>query len=222
MKNETEFLAEIYDRYDKNKRLRKRKYIKTAVSLCLFLMIGTALPSVLSGAQSSAESEKNHSPSNGETKEFTVTATEKNTESLTDESYADEITNANIYERFDFGSENAATPTSEPLDNCYTLSESSGFTYPFSSKEIASVTVRNGKGKTYYIASEQNVSVFYSYLIREGTSLLPSSQIADDSKALYTVEISFFIGETKCFYITDKNIAKRFCALMEGLQKHEP
>ncbi|MBQ8496731.1 MAG: hypothetical protein IJ489_04650 [Clostridia bacterium] len=230
MKNETEFLAEIYARHDRNLHIRKRKYIKTAVSLCLFVLIGTALPSVFSGPRKSAESE-DLPTSNGTT--ISNAETDENTKETTTTAQASANANQteSVYERFDFGTNIAESITDEndPMDTyCIKIENfpveigKNDLTYPFPAEAIVSVTVQNSKGKTYYLSSEQGVSIFYSYLLNEKEKFIPSSQIKDDTQYLYITELRFFIGESKTFYIMDKNTAEELESLMKKLQENEP
>lgn len=230
MRDQTEFLAEIYDRYEKNKRSRNKKYIKTAVSFCLFAILGTAALPILNQPKKSEETAHfTNETDMPNTYSPILTPTSGNKDHTSGSAVSEEKTE-NLWERLDFGTieenteETATTAASQDIKDishyCIEFSAEweNKFKYPFSAAEIAAVTLRNGKGGTYTIASEKNIDIFYEYFCRNGAYFVPFSANEEDI-ARYTVEFQCHLGESKIFYV--KGLEKNVLSLMKALKTHE-
>lgn len=229
MRNQTEFLAEIYDRYEKNKRIRNKKYIKTAVSFCLFAILGAASLPILNQPRKSAESDHfTHQSDMPSSYGPIIVPTSGDPNAVSNSAVSEEKT-GNLYERFDFGTietteEMTASAESDVKDinsDCieFATKPLKKFIYPFCTEEISSVTLRNGKGGTYTLTSKKNIELFYDYFCRNGVYFVPASQEILDTNETYTVEFQCYVSESKIFYI--RGLENNTLSLMKALQENE-
>ncbi len=229
MRDQTEFLAEIYDRYEKNKRIRNRKYIKTAASFCLFVILGTAALPLLTPMNKSSESENFTNKAEMPTSSNPIiTPTSQSQNGI----YGSNSLGSSLethFESMDFGTkektEESITTTEYDTKDIapycieFATTPPKEFIYPFCAEEISAVTLRNGKGKTYTITSEKNIDLFYDYFCLYGVHFVPASQEIRDTNETYTVEFQCHIGKSKIFYIRGKET--NVLSLMKALQENE-